>query len=197
MQRVLIVYGSNHGQTGKIARRIADLLALAGDSVTLADVRYLFPDVTPASFDAVIVGGSVNFGRHQRQIRRFVRTHADALNAMPAAFFSVSGAAGSADPAERARARGYLASFLGSTGWQPWLADTVAGALAFTRYGVLLRWAIRRMSARSGGPSDTSRDHEFTDWEQVAWFVEAFIEMSRPATSLVPSSPVSPAPAVR
>jgi menaquinone-dependent protoporphyrinogen IX oxidase len=35
-QRILIVYGTHHGQTAKIAQRMADVLTTAGNSVTLA-----------------------------------------------------------------------------------------------------------------------------------------------------------------
>ena len=46
----------------------------------------------------------------------------------------------------------------------------MAGALAYTRYGFLTRFFMRRIAKKEGGPTDTSRDHELTDWGMVARF---------------------------
>ena len=43
----------------------------------------------------------------------------------------------------------------------------VAGRLAYTQYGLLKRFVMRRIALKAGGPVDTSRDHEMTDWDQV------------------------------
>lgn len=173
-RRILIVYGSNHGQTAKIARYMADLLTASGDRVTLARVDEFPRRIVPGRFDGVIVGASVNFSRHQRSVRRFVRANREMLDTMPTAFFSVSGAAAGADEASRAAARGYVDDFLRETGWNPAITDAIAGAMAYTKYPAPTRWMLKRIAQKSGGPTDTSRDHEFTDWAQVQLFVEAF-----------------------
>ncbi|HEU4641969.1 MAG TPA: flavodoxin domain-containing protein, partial [Gemmatimonadaceae bacterium] len=100
-RRILIVYGTRYGQTAKVAGRIADLLTSAGDTVVVENADDLQPMLVPRNFDGVIVGGSIIYGHHQRSVRRFVRTHRDELNAMPSAFFSVSGSAASRDEASR------------------------------------------------------------------------------------------------
>lgn len=171
---VLIVYGTRYGQTAKVARRIADQLESRGFTATPLNGDALPPDLVLREFDGVIVGASVIRGRHQPYIGRLVRANRGALNAMPSAFFSVSGAAASRDEKERAEAQRILEKFLAETGWRPTMTRTVAGAMAFTRYGVLLRWFMKRISKRSGGPTDTSRDHELTDWADVARFVDEF-----------------------
>jgi menaquinone-dependent protoporphyrinogen oxidase len=173
-RRILIVYGTSHGQTARIALRMADLLMTSGDSGTLTDADAVPHGLTPRDYDGVIVGSSVTYDYHQRCARRFARAHRDALNAMPSAFFSVSGAAASQDAEGQARARRYVEEFLQETGWRPQLTEAVAGAMAYTKYGPLLRWITRRAAAKAGGATDTSRDHEFTDWAQVQRFAEAF-----------------------
>jgi menaquinone-dependent protoporphyrinogen oxidase len=179
-RHVLILYGTSYGQTAKIARRMDDLLTASGETVTLVDASHQPRGLTPHEFDAVIVGGSLIRGRHQKSVRRFVRVHRDALNAMPSAFFSVSGAAASRDEAVRADARRFVDEFLGDTGWHPARSETIAGAMAYTKYNPIVRWIVMRASKPAGGPTDTSRDHEFTDWAQVRRFVEAF-EATLPA----------------
>jgi menaquinone-dependent protoporphyrinogen oxidase len=47
--------------------------------------------------------------------------------------------------------------------------------MAFTKYNPLMRWVLKQISKRAGGPTDTSRDHELTDWQQVEQFAEAFL----------------------
>jgi menaquinone-dependent protoporphyrinogen oxidase len=179
-RRILIFYGTSYGQTAKIARRMDDLLTASGEIVTLVDASNQPPGLTPREFDGIIVGGSIIRGRHQKSVRRFVHVHQDVLNAMPSAFFSVSGAAASPDQDARAEARRFVDAFLGETGWDPALSESIAGAMAYTKYNPIVRWIVKRASKPLGGPTDTSRDHEFTDWAQVQRFVESF-EATLPA----------------
>ena len=179
-RRVLILYGTSYGQTAKIARRMDDLLTASGEIVTLVDASNQPPGLTPREFDGIIVGGSIIRGRHQKSVRRFVHVHWGMLNAMPSAFFSVSGAAASRDLTVRAEAQRFVDAFLGETGWHPALSETIAGAMAYTKYNPIVRWIVKRASNPAGGPTDTSRDHEFTGWAQVQRFVEAF-EATLPA----------------
>lgn len=172
-RRVLIVYASNHGQTEKIAARIGDILTGAGLGVTMVKAREI-PNVVPLNaYEAVIVGASVHFNRHQREIERFVQRNAPELNRMPSAFFSVSGALSGHTPADRVSAARYIEQFLAETGWHPNRSIGFAGAVRYTRYNPILRWVMRRISAKAGHSTDTSRDHEYTDWTQVQQFAES------------------------
>ena len=184
-RRILIVYGTSHGQTARIAQNMSDILTAMGDMVALARPEALPRYITPGRFDGVIVGASINFSRHQSSIRRFVRANRNVLNTTPSAFFSVSGAASGTDEGSRAAAQRYVDDFIGETGWLPATTDAIAGAMAYTKYSPLVRWMIKRIAQRSGGPTDTSRDHEFTDWAQVQRFVEAFgATLPRPVNEL-------------
>jgi menaquinone-dependent protoporphyrinogen oxidase len=167
---VLAVYGSAYGQTEKIVRRIADRLTGCGLGVTLHRADALPAALDLAGFDAVLVGASVMVGKHQPYVHRFVEQHAARLNAMPSAFVSVSGSAGSPLPAKRADAQDYLETFLRRTSWRPTRTATFGGALAYTKYGWFMRWLIKRISKQSGAPTDTSRDHDLTDWNAVDQF---------------------------
>jgi len=173
-QRFLIVYGTHHGQSAQIAQHIAQVLQSAGTTM-LVNGMDVPRSLSPGEFDGVIVGGSVQFNRHQRFLSQFVREHRDALNAMPSAFFSVSGAGAGHSDAERAQANGYIAEFLRETGWHPTSAASFGGAIAYTRYNPILRLVMRRIAAQKGQPTDTSRDHSFTDWTHVERFTTAFL----------------------
>lgn len=173
-RHILIVYGTNHGQTAKIARRMADLIAGSGDTVDVERADALPRAIRPSEYDGVIVGASVNYGRHQRTVSRFVSANREALNAMPTAFFSVSGSAAGHTDAEHVAAQRCMDEFLRQSGWHPALTATIAGAIAYTKYNPFLRWMLKRISRKSGRPVDTSRDHEFTDWGQVQQFAQTF-----------------------
>ncbi|HXI21463.1 MAG TPA: flavodoxin domain-containing protein, partial [Gemmatimonadales bacterium] len=167
MSSILIVYGTAHGHTTRIVDRIAGELKRRGFQVTRWRGDELPAHVDPEDFDAFVIAGSVLLGRHQRYLRTFVRRHRNRLNQVPSAFVSVSGALmGDWEPGQE-KARKYLERFLDRTGWHPSLARSFAGNLAYTRYGPVTRWVMKRISAHTGRPTHTRRDWEFTDWDAV------------------------------
>lgn len=174
--RVLVLYDTVDGQTRKIAERIAE--ALRGSSVEAAALKV---GRVPGPLDAdglrgVIVCGPVRFGRHPRRLRKFVQGHREELDAVPSAFVSVCGAAANQDPESRKEAEGYVRRFVDETGWSPDRTVSVAGTIAYTRYNPILRWVMKRIAMKTGGPTDTSRDHELTDWEAVDRFTGEFVD---------------------
>lgn len=171
---IAIVYGTRYGQTRKIAERLERILTDHGHVALSACADVVPRDFCLTDYDGAIIGGSVIAGRHQRYLERFVHAHRDELNRMPSAFFSVSASAAGSTDRDQANARRVLAAFLTKTGWQPRLTIPVAGAMAFTQYGVFTRLLLRLISRRAGGPTDTSCDHELTDWDQVARFAGEF-----------------------
>ncbi len=176
-RRVLIVYASHYGQTARIAQSMADRLGAAGVSTMLARVDDIPRLIPPATYDGIIIGASITYGKHQRSIRRFVGANREMLRRIPSAFYSVSGAECSPNEASRATAQQYIANFVKETGWQPPMAESIAGAMSYTKYSPIMRWIIRRISRKEGGPADTTRDYEYTDWEQVRRFADRFVEV--------------------
>jgi menaquinone-dependent protoporphyrinogen oxidase len=170
MSRFLIVYGSAYGQTERIAQRIGQVLMNHDHAVTLHRGDRLPAQLLLREYDVALVAASVHAGRHQRYIEGFVRHHVRELNAMPSAFISVSGSAASSTPEGRAGADQCVTTFLRDTSWQPRATRTFGGALAYTQYNWFVRVLMRWISRRNGGPTDTSRDHDLTDWLAVERF---------------------------
>lgn len=183
--RILVVYGTRYGHTAAIATRVAAMLDELGYRSIVRDAAAGPPEPGWADIDGVIVASSVIFGRHQRSVERFVRRHRNELDAVPAAFLSVSGAAWNAQPDASAAARRQLELFVRRTGWRPRDSLCVGGAVSYTKYPSLVRWMVRSLMRRAGGPTDTSRDHDRTDWGQLSEFVAEF-------TTLVPNAPTAP-----
>ncbi len=63
-------------------------------------------------------------------------------------------------------------AFFAETGWHPAAVHHAAGALRYTKYDFLKRLLMRHIAAKEGGDVDTSEDHEYTDWEALAAFVQ-------------------------
>jgi menaquinone-dependent protoporphyrinogen oxidase len=185
--RILIVYGTRHGQTEKIADRICQALTLSGCAVTILPADDVPEDFELAPFDGIIVGASVIVGKHQPSVERFVMRHRASLTRSRAAFFSVSGTACTNDVEHQTQARATMDRFLDRMRWRPSISVTIAGALAYTKYGPITRWMMKQIARREGRPTDTSRDHEFTDWAGVEEFARQFAHML-PATFTAPDA---------
>lgn len=172
---VLLVYATREGQTRKIARFVAEQLVHLGHQVEILDATAAGAAVDPSRFGAVIIAAPVHAGRYPSAIVQFVLENSAAIDSRPNAFLSVSLAAASHDPNDVAGIRRCVEKFTRHTGWRPQRTHHIAGALRYTSYGLLERWALRYIAYRRGGPTDTRRDHELTDWPALARLVgEAF-----------------------
>jgi menaquinone-dependent protoporphyrinogen oxidase len=178
---MLIVYGTDHGHAARVVRRIAAILTTRDWEVTLERGDRLPAHLTIERFNAVLVAASIHGGRHQHYIEEYVRRHREELSRKPSAFVSVSGAAGDPRAHRQAAAWQYVVGFMKATGWAPTLKTIVGGCIAYTRYGFFLKWMTWAVAKRSGGPTDTTRDHEFTNWSQVDHFAEDMDRQLRPA----------------
>lgn len=182
MPAILLVYATGEGQTARIADRITDRLRDAGHDVTASNVGDL-GDVDLSDYDAALLGASIHMGKPQDSMVRFARSHRDALAGMPSGFFEVSLSAAVDDPERQAEARGYVAEFRETTGWEPDIVGVFGGAFRYSQYGFLKRRLIKRIAADSTGDTDTSRDYEYTDWaavESLADDFAAIVETSEP-----------------
>ena len=187
--RVAIIYATREGQTRRIAEYLAGAFHSRDVQPEIFDARQT-PDPDLEVYDALVVAASVHIGKHEREMVRFVRRHRDALTRIPSAFLSVSMAqAGIEQPArtdeQRQAARRevdkVIARFLRDTGWSPRWLHPVAGALLYTRYNFLVRFIMKMISKASGGSTDTSRDHEYTDWVGLERLVATIIDELREA----------------
>jgi len=173
MPRILMLYATTEGQTKLIAERIAHTLRQKGHGVELLPADTAQPELNPAAYDAVMVGASIHYGHHPAYLRALIRLHRDALAARPCAFFSVSLSAGGPRP-KPAAAQRYLDKFLRKTGWQPQLTASFAGALKYSLYGPIKRRVMIVFVGLGGGNTDTSQDYEYTDWDAVERFANAY-----------------------
>ena len=154
-----------------------------GFEIEIRNLRYSDSAIRLDKYAGVILAASVDIGRHEAEMVRFVKRHLPELNRMPAVFLSVTlSQAGveliGATPEQRALSAAgvqqILDRFYATTGWRPPLTKPVAGALRYTKYNFLVRFIMKRIARKSGGSTDTSRDHEYTDWAALDRFADAF-----------------------
>ena len=184
MARVIVVYGTTDGQTHKVADAIGATLREGGVSVDLFEASKHTPG--PADYDAVIVAGSVHAGGYQRNLRRWVRRHAEDLQRVPNAFVSVCLGVLQHDPNVDRDLQSIRERFFEATGWHPDTVKVVAGALRYTRYNWVEKLAMQHIVAKAGGDTDINRDYEYTDWYDVELFARGFagVIASRPAEAV-------------
>jgi menaquinone-dependent protoporphyrinogen oxidase len=173
MSRILVVFGTTEVHTEKVASALADEMRARGATVVVCEPRLADPQ--PAGFDGVIVAASVHAGKFQPAVTRWVQAHTEALNAMPCAFVPVSLGILQREPRVQAEVKAIVERFLRGAGWQPARTLGVAGALLYTRYWWLKRWMMRRIAAKAGGDTDTTRDYVYTDWSALRAFAAEFV----------------------
>jgi len=176
MPRILVLYGTTEGQTRKIAEVLATEMRVRGADVDLADAAVDRP--VASAYAAVVVAASVHAGGYQRSVGRWLRANAVALRGRPTAFVSVCLGVLQHDPAVDRELKAIVDRFVEPTGWRPDLTKIVAGALPYTKYNWFTRWAMKRIVRKAGGDIDTSRDHEYTDWDDVRRFAGAVLTMA-------------------
>ena len=165
---VPVFFATSEGQTRRIAKRIASVLHDLGLDSYAIDMAG--PEAAKVDWNGVrgaLVGASIHVGKHQKAAARFVRTHAANLTRVPSAFFSVSLAAASKNAKEVEAAQNLARAFPPACGWAPARIESVAGRLAYREYGFFIRLVMKRIAKKEGAPTDTSRNYEMTNWEQV------------------------------
>jgi menaquinone-dependent protoporphyrinogen oxidase len=185
MKPVLILYATREGHTRRVAEHLVGSLRGRGIAAETVDAAHIPNGFSLSRYCAAVIAASVHCGVHEREIIRFVKDHVEALNRMPAALLSVSLSEAGAEDRKSPLARRVQAAadvqrmidaLLKETGWRPGRIKAVAGALLFTKYNFLLRFVMKRISRQAGGATDTSKDHEYTDWKALDIFIDEFVQ---------------------
>lgn len=81
---VLLVYGTKSGSTGEVADAVGDALRERGATV---DVRQVGDVSEVGSYDSVVVGSPVLYGKPHSAVTKFLKENQEALSRMPVAAF--------------------------------------------------------------------------------------------------------------
>jgi menaquinone-dependent protoporphyrinogen oxidase len=185
MKPILVLYATREGQTKRIAEHIVSTLRAHGRESHLADVATEVQELEPQDYGAVILAASVHMGKHEREMVRFVKQHRQALEKLPTVFLSTSMTEAAAELGSHtaplrdqahAEAERTIEEFFAATGFRASSHKAVAGALRYTQYNWLVRRVMKHISKTEGVSTDTSRDHEYTDWIDLDRFMEAVLK---------------------
>jgi menaquinone-dependent protoporphyrinogen oxidase len=190
--RILIAYATRHGQARKVADHLARELTLWGYPTAVVDVART-PAIDWEDYGAAILVASVYGGRHEKEMVAFVRRGHAGLERIPNAFLSVTLSEATAEdqtvpePKRREAAvavQHVIDAFVKESGWRPQQVVPVAGALQYRQYNFFVRFIMKRITKSHQGPTDTSRDYEYTDWAALSRFATLFTRsLARPKTA--------------
>jgi menaquinone-dependent protoporphyrinogen oxidase len=176
MARVLVVFYSRYGQTGKIAEFISDELAQQAHRVDIFDLNDEGKkELSVKDYDAVIVGAPVYLHRFPRKIVSWVYKNAVELAGVQSSFFAVCLGVLEQTAAVQEDERNIVQKFFSTTGWFPSQWTIFAGALKYTSYNWFLKRLMRNIARRAGGDTDLTHDFEYTDWQKVRKFISVAV----------------------
>jgi menaquinone-dependent protoporphyrinogen oxidase len=179
MTRILVLYGTTDGHTFKVATALADTLRAQVADTDVVNAALSQPHAS--DYDAVIVAASVHAGGYQSDVHKWVQENATALDQRPTAFVSVCLGVLQKDPNGQAHVAETVQQFVDTTKWKPSMRKLVAGALLYRNYNWIKRWIMKRIVAKTGGDTDTSRNYEYTDWNDLRAFAAKFGSVVRTA----------------
>jgi menaquinone-dependent protoporphyrinogen oxidase len=168
MTGILILYSTTDGHTREICQRLGQVIEQAGHQVKLMSIGDQ-PDVDMKPFDKIVLGASIRYGKHGKQVYEFIERNERILDSKPNAFFSVNVVARKPEK-NQPETNPYLKKFLKQITWQPKELAVFAGKIDYQRYRILDRLMIRLIMWMTKGPTDPKTVAEFTNWKQVEAF---------------------------
>ncbi|MFA5923834.1 MAG: flavodoxin domain-containing protein [Methylococcaceae bacterium] len=89
MTKILIIYSTTDGHTREICLRLKQVIEKQSNQVTLLSIDdESAVDLT--SFDKIVLGASIRYGKHSKQVYDFIKRNEQILDSKSNAFFSVN-----------------------------------------------------------------------------------------------------------
>ena len=165
----LIIYSSTDGHTKTICKRIIDFIKDRNviKLVSLNDAKNL--DLS--EFNKIIIGASIRYGKHSKELYKFIDLNRNILNEKESIFFSVNVVA--RKPQKNTPDNNpYIKKFLTISKWRPKKIGVFAGRVDYPNYNFFDKYIIKLIMFITKGPTDTSKSYEFTDWSKVEGFAK-------------------------
>ncbi len=175
MARILIVFSSTDGHTEKICTQLKRVIEQNAHQATVVAIQNV-QQAGLETFDKLIVGASIRYGKHSKLIFDFIERNLPLLERKSNAFFSVNIVARKPEK-NQPETNPYMRKFLKQTTWQPKNLAVFAGKLDYPKYGFFDRLMIRFIMLITHGPTDPATVVEFTDWGKVEAFGQLVSDM--------------------
>ena len=168
MSEILILYSTTDGQTLKICQRLRQTIEEGPDRAKVVPIGEA-AGIDLEAFDKIIIGASIRYGKHNREVTDFIGRNEAILAGKPNAFFSVNLVARKPGK-DRPETNPYLQRFLKRISWRPRRLAVFAGKLDYPRYDFWDRIVIQLIMRITKGPTDPTTTVEYTDWQKVEEF---------------------------
>ena len=162
-----IIYSSVDGQTLKICNKLRDVLLQNNQNVELFSIDDFNEDVI--NYDRLIIGASIRYGVHNKKIIDFINTNKKQLDSIKTAFFSVNLVARKSEKSTP-DSNPYVIKFFKTIDWTPTIVEVFAGKLDYKKYPFFDRIMIQFIMWMTKGPTNTSAEIEYTNWDRVTAF---------------------------
>ena len=162
--KLLIIYSTVDGHTKNICEYINKKLK----NKKIISIASLEDAVkfNLKEFDEIVIGASVRYGYHRKNVYEFIRKNKSILNNKKTVFFSLNLTARKSEK-NTADTNPYVYKFLKKINWEPTIKDVFAGRLDYPNLDTLNKLAILFIMIITNGPKDTSKTYELTDWKRV------------------------------
>ena len=171
MSKFLIIYSTTDGHTKIICERIKNFLT-DGNLVELLSLEDS-KKVNLSNFEKIIIGASIRYGKHSKELYKFINLNKNILDQKKSAFFSVNVVARKPEK-NTAETNPYINKFLKLSKWKPNKISVFAGKVDYPNYNFFDKYIIKFIMFITRGPTDTSQSYEFTDWSKVDDFTKEF-----------------------
>ena len=175
MSKILIIYSTTDGHTLNICRYLQQVIENNAHHVTIKSVNDE-SDVDLNSFDKIVIGASIRYGKHNPKVHQFIKNNLAVLESKSNAFFTVNVVARKPEK-NQPDTNPYLIKFLDRISWKPMKLAVFAGKIDYQKYKFLDRTMIRLIMWMTKGPTDPKTNIEFTNWRQVEDFGQVISEM--------------------
>ncbi len=173
MSKILITYATTDGQTKKICSKIKANLESA-NSVTLVEIKDNDYDLN--DFDKIIIGASIRYGKHSKEVFSFFDYNKSILKTKKNVFFSVNVVARKEEK-NTPETNPYMLKALEQIQTKPQLLSVFAGKIDYPKYKFIDKHMIRFIMWMTKGPTDLQSTNEFTNWNKVDEFSKQIDEL--------------------
>ena len=165
----LIIYSSTDGHTKTICERIMNFLKDENTTklVSLDEAKNL----NLSDFNRIVIGASIRYGRHSKELYKFIELNRNLLDKKESVFFSVNVVARKPEK-NTPDNNPYIKKFLTISKWRPKKIGVFAGRVDYPNYNFFDKYIIKLIMFITKGPTDTSKSYEFTDWSKVEGFAK-------------------------
>ena len=165
----LIIYSTTDGHTKIICQQIANYLSNGGSVKLLSLDDAIKFDLT--EFNKIIIGASIRYGKHSNELYKFIKLNKKILEEKESTFFSVNVVARKFEK-NTIETNPYIKKFLKISKWTPKKIGVFAGKVDYPNYNFFDKYIIKFIMFITGGPTDTTKSYEFTDWSKVDDFAK-------------------------